>query len=484
MTRRYAIYARQSIDKADSISIDTQVERCLYEVGAAPYEVYFDRGYSGKSTDRPRFQQMLEAVRHGEICCVVCYRLDRCSRSILDFSQLMNLLQSHDAAFISCSEKFDTTTPMGRAMLNICVVFAQLERETIQQRITDAYHSRCKKGYYMGGRIPFGYSIAPCYLDGKKTSSYQTVENEAEILKKIYLIYQSPSASLADVVLGLRAQGIANPRRPDGQWVRPHIARMIKNPIYVKADKRIYDYFGQLGAVADNPREDYIGCNGCYIYNIGHEKHLVLAPHEGIIPADIWLRCQKHRSTGQASHRNRPASSWLTGKLICHKCGRAVAMRHTTGKNGRIYRYFLCASSRGKDRLCDGFRALSAQKTEDAVSQALIRHVSAITGGCEIDCFGSNQAAMLKKILLRMEKAVELSPEQMNRVVYELSRGLPVNAGESWKHGLGNPEQTDAVLKYLSQWERIPPEKKTQIGRLLIETVKLSEGRITVVWRY
>ena len=96
---------------------------------------------------------------------------------------------------------------------------------------------------------------------------------------------------------------------------------------------------------------------------------------------------------------------------------------------------------------------------------------------------GSSYGKMVGWILKLCTHFVLLT-EQMNRVVYELSRGLPVNAGESWKHGLGNPEQTDAVLKYLSQWERIPPEKKTQIGRLLIETVKLSEGRITVVWRY
>ena len=149
MGKFYAIYARQSIDKADSISIETQIERCLFEVGNSPYRVYTDRGYSGKNTDRPQFQALMDAVMKGEISCVVCYKLDRCSRSILDFTQLINLFQQQAVDFISCTEKFDTATPMGRAMLNICVVFAQLERETIQQRITDAYHSRCKKGYFL-----------------------------------------------------------------------------------------------------------------------------------------------------------------------------------------------------------------------------------------------------------------------------------------------------------------------------------------------
>lgn len=480
VSRRFAVYARQSIDKADSISIETQIERCLFEVGEQPYQIYSDRGYSGKNTDRPQFQQMLEAVRCGEICCVVCYKLDRCSRSILDFSQLMNLFQQYDVAFISCTEKFDTTTPMGRAMLNICVVFAQLERETIQQRITDAYHSRCKKGYFMGGRVPFGYSLVPCYLEEKKTSCYQTVAEEAEILKRIYLIYQSPNASLADVVLELKELNITNPRRTDGRWVRPHIARMIKNPIYVMADEQIYDYFVQLGTVADNPREDYIGFNGCYLYNIDHEKHLVLAPHQGIIPPDIWLRCQKRKQKDQNSKRSRVQTSWLTGKLICQKCGCAVIVRQTVGKNGRIYRYFICASSRGSDHLCDGFKAFPVHKTEVAISQAIIQHVKELMRDGEK---GSDSTAIFKEVLARMENQVEASPEQMMQLFHLLDMRLQAETAGNMKHYPDVQKLTEPVLRYLSRWDEILPEKKAQIAHLLIEAAKLSNGKITIVWR-
>ena len=484
VSRRYAVYARQSIDKADSISIETQIERCLFEVGGEPYQIYSDRGYSGKNTDRPQFQEMLEAVRKGEICCVVCYKLDRCSRSILDFSQLMNLFQKYDVEFISCTEKFDTTTPMGRAMLNICVVFAQLERETIQQRITDAYHSRCKKGYFMGGRIPFGYSIVPCYLEGKKTSRYQTVEDEAEILKQIYSIYQSPHASLADVVLGLKELNIPNPRRSDGLWVRPHIARMIKNPIYVMANEQIYDYFTQLGTVTDNQREDYIGFNGCYLYNIEQEMHLVLAPHQGIIPSDVWLRCQKRKPTRQNLHRNGMLSSWLTGKLVCQKCGHAVVTRQTVGKNGRIYRYFLCAGSRGKDRLCDGFKAFPAAKTEDVISQAIIHRIKKITHSKETHTVGFNTTSVFRDALWRIDNRIETSPEQINQMLHHLSAEFTAETEEIAELTSAWPEQAMSVLRHLSQWSEISFKKKVQISRLLIDTVILSNGKITVVWRY
>ena len=476
MSRSYAIYARQSIDKADSISIETQIERCLFEVGDAPYRVYSDRGFSGKNTDRPQFQQMLDAVREGKICCVVCYKLDRCSRSILDFTQLMNLFQENDVAFVSCTEKFDTATPMGRAMLNICIVFAQLERETIQQRITDAYHSRCKKGYFMGGRVPFGFSLMPCLLDGRKTACYEVMEEEAEIMRQIYTVYKDPNASLSDVVQGLQALKIANPRRPDGLWIRPHIARMIKSPIYVMADQRIYDYYLQLNAIADNPREDYIGRNGCYLYNIGEELHLVLAPHEGIIPSEVWLQCQKRKPKHQGPNRNQKPNSWLVGILRCQKCGRAVVLRHTIGKNGRIYRYFLCSASRGKDRICEGFKPFPAQKTEIAITHAILRHIQSLSTQQKTGNTGSVPAALLKNMLSGVENDSEISFEQLKQQFLQLYAQLT-------RPSKVNPKRWESLSERLSHWEEIPVEKKARIAQLLIETVKLTDNRVTIVWR-
>ena len=125
-----------------------------------------DKGYSGKNTDRPEFQKLLGEIRKGRVrrvivykldrisrsildFAVIVYKLDRISRSILDFANMMELFQEYDVEFVSSTEKFDTSTPMGRAMLNICIVFAQLERETIQKRVTDAYYSRCLKGFHM-----------------------------------------------------------------------------------------------------------------------------------------------------------------------------------------------------------------------------------------------------------------------------------------------------------------------------------------------
>ena len=134
-----ALYARQSVDKKDSISIESQIEFCKYETRGNPYEIYTDRGFSGKNINRPDFERMMTDVKSGKIRRVIVYKLDRISRSILDFSNMMEAFQQYHVEFVSSTEKFDTSTPIGRAMLNICIVFAQVERETIQTRVTDAY---------------------------------------------------------------------------------------------------------------------------------------------------------------------------------------------------------------------------------------------------------------------------------------------------------------------------------------------------------
>ena len=111
-----AIYARQSVDKKDSISIESQIEFCKYELKGGNCKEYTDKGYSGKNTDRPKFQELVRDIKRGLIAKVIVYKLDRISRSILDFANMMELFQQYDVEFVSSTEKFDTSTPMGRAM--------------------------------------------------------------------------------------------------------------------------------------------------------------------------------------------------------------------------------------------------------------------------------------------------------------------------------------------------------------------------------
>ena len=122
MNRINAIYARQSVDRADSISIESQIEFCKYELKGGSFREYKDRGYSGKNTTRPQLQQLLADIRRGEVEKVIVYKLDRMSRSILAFSNMMELFQQYQVEFVSSTEKFDTSTPMGRAMLSAAIL--------------------------------------------------------------------------------------------------------------------------------------------------------------------------------------------------------------------------------------------------------------------------------------------------------------------------------------------------------------------------
>lgn len=292
-----AIYARQSVDKKDSISIESQIEFCKYELKGGTYREYTDKGFSGKNTDRPKFQELIRDIKKGLIAKVIVYKLDRISRSILDFSGMMELFQRYNVEFVSSTEKFDTSTPMGRAMLNICIVFAQLERETIQKRVTDAYYSRSQRDFKMGGKPPYGFHSEPVKMDGINTKKLVANPEEAEHIRLIFEMYADPKTSYGDITRHFATQGILFYGK---ELIRPTLAQMLRNPVYVQADLDVYEFFKSQGTVLVNDAADFTGTNGCYLYqgrdikvdklhNL-KDQMLVLAPHEGIIPPGHMAR--------------------------------------------------------------------------------------------------------------------------------------------------------------------------------------------------
>ena len=185
-----AIYARQSLDKKDSLSIETQIELCKLE-STGDVKVYIDRGFSGKNTNRPQFTKMMEDIERGLEDKVIVYKLDRLSRSLLAFAAMIDTFKRHDVAFLSTREKFDTGTPIGNAMLSILMVFAQLERETIAERIRDNMHELAKTGRWLGGTTPTGYTseaVKTVTVDGKSNRSckLKLIPEEAAIVRTNY----------------------------------------------------------------------------------------------------------------------------------------------------------------------------------------------------------------------------------------------------------------------------------------------------------
>ena len=298
--REDAIYGRQSVDRKDSISIESQIEFCKYELRGGNFRQYTDKGYSGKNTDRPKFQELMADIKRGLIKRVVVYKLDRISRSILDFATMMETFQAYNVEFVSSTEKFDTSTPMGRAMLNICIVFAQLERETIQKRVTDAYYSRCQRGFHMSGAAPFGFQLEPTTIQGIRTKMMKPDPETADIARLMFEMYAQPSTSFGDIARHFADEGILI---YDKELTRGFISQMLRNPIYAQADLEMYEFFKSQGTVVINEAADFAGTNGCYLYQgrdvqARKNKHLkdqilVVAPSEGLVSADMWLRCRK-----------------------------------------------------------------------------------------------------------------------------------------------------------------------------------------------
>ena len=156
-----AIYSRKSKFTGKGDSIENQIQLCMdysKSIGIKEFLVYEDEGFSGGNIDRPQFKKMMQDAKDKKFDCLVCYRLDRISRNVSDFSTLIEKLNKLEISFISIKEQFDTSTPMGRAMMFISSVFAQLERETIAERIKDNMYELARSGRWLGGKTPHGFT--------------------------------------------------------------------------------------------------------------------------------------------------------------------------------------------------------------------------------------------------------------------------------------------------------------------------------------
>lgn len=493
-----AIYARQSVDKKDSISIESQIEFCLYEVRGDAYQIYEDKGYSGKNTDRPKFQEMLSDIRKGTIDTVIVYKLDRISRSILDFANLMELFQEFNVSFVSSTEKFDTSTPMGRAMLNICIVFAQLERETIQKRVFDAYYSRSQKGFYMGGRVPYGFRRVPATIQGIQTSKYVIYPEEAEQIKLLFQIYADPHASFGAIVKYFQEHGILKRGKP---WDRARIAEHLHNPIYVRADQAIYEFYKNQGTIIANDASDFIGTNGCYLYkgpdakgrksNDLENQILVLAPHEGFIPSDIWLKCRIKCLNNRQIQPGRPVvHTWLAGKIKCGNCGYALSRK--LYKNRNVI-YYLC-SNRMNSRGCIGCGIIHAPELEALIYRQMcekLKEFETLHSGqqlqtpqtCAIETELAKTEDEIQKLVARLADANEVLSTYINEKIVELDAQKKALLKQLSICKSETPGSTKQIRGYLDNWEKLSVDDKRLVVDALIEIIHATSERVEIKWK-
>ena len=212
-----AIYSRKSRFTGKGESVGNQIELCrqylrAHEPDAPEPEIFEDDGFSGGDLNRPAFRRMMRAAEAGRFRMLIVYRLDRISRSIGDFTALIERLAQLNVAFVSIREQFDTSTPMGRAMMYIASVFSQLERETIAERIRDNLRELAKTGRWLGGITPTGFAseaVQAVTVDGrtKRACRLRLLPEEAETVKAMYSLF-ARLGSLTAVVKGLQERGI------------------------------------------------------------------------------------------------------------------------------------------------------------------------------------------------------------------------------------------------------------------------------------
>lgn len=185
--KKAALYVRVStnyqIDK-DSLPMQRQdlVNYAKLMFGIDDYVIFEDAGYSGKNTDRPEFQNMMKRIRNGEFTHLLCWKIDRISRNLLDFAAMYQELKDLNVTFVSKNEQFDTSTAIGEAMLKIILIFAELERNMTSERVTATMLSRAQNGLWNGGKVPYGYSY------DKEQKEFSTNPEEAEIVKRYSML--------------------------------------------------------------------------------------------------------------------------------------------------------------------------------------------------------------------------------------------------------------------------------------------------------
>lgn len=354
-----AIYSRKSKITGIGESIINQIELCKHEgkhLGIEEFIIYEDEGFSGKNIKRPQFQKMLNDAKEKKFHVLICYRLDRISRNISDFSTLINKLDSLHISFISVNEQFDTSTPMGRAMMYIASVFAQLERETIGERVRDNMLELAKGGRWLGGQTPLGYeSKKLSYLDAQfKEKTMYTLSPIKEELKVVKFIYDKylEYKSINQVFIYIFKKNIKTKNGAD--FNKKRIQLILRNPLYVRANDAVMKHLEIMGMNVMGSTNDKYGIltynksKGARIKRNITEWIAAVSTHEGIIDASIWLKVQQilDENKDKAPRLGTSAAALLTGTLKCSKCGKSMIVKHghLSAETNKKIQYYVCST--------------------------------------------------------------------------------------------------------------------------------------------
>ncbi|WP_129597706.1 recombinase family protein [Anaerophilus nitritogenes] len=362
-----AIYSRKSRFTPTGESIQNQIKLCkehAYEKFKAIHKflIYEDEGFSGSNTHRPAYEKMILDAQRKEFDMLVCYRLDRISRNVSDFSYLMQLFKKNKIEFISLKENFDTSTSMGKAMLYISSVFSQFEKETIQERIKDNLIELSRTGRWLGGMTPTGFESIPVFYINQNNHTKQMYQlapiekelNTVKLLFNKFLEFQSLS-----LLKSYCNKNLIHTKT--GKDYYEHSLKLIlTNPVYAMADINIYKYFLNKKVQISNSKEDFNGEYGIMVYNkkkVEKGKSIktknmsdwicTIGKHKGLIEGKDWIFVQNILTSKKAKTPREGTSETgiLSGLLLCAHCNKFMKIKYgqlIKNTNQRHY-YYICS---------------------------------------------------------------------------------------------------------------------------------------------
>ena len=321
---RCAIYTRKSTEEGLDMafnSLDAQVKACAAYIASQKTEGwlalpdrYDDGGFTGGNLERPALKRLMADIEANRVDCVVVYKIDRLTRSLMDFSKLVEIFERHHVTFVSVTQHFNTTSSMGRLTLNILLSFSQFERELSAERIRDKFFASRRRGIWMGGYAPIGYDVQ----DRKLVINAP----EADLVRHIFQRF----AQLGSVTT------LIQELTDDGHHTKA----------WTTQSNRVHE-----GKAFDKGAIYRILNNRVYLGEATHKGNSYPGEHTGIVEQADWNRVHSilEAHTRERSNRVRaetPAA--LMGILRCGACDRAMKPSHTC-KDGRMYRYYTCQNA-------------------------------------------------------------------------------------------------------------------------------------------
>lgn len=419
---RCAIYTRKSttegLDQAFN-SLDAQREACEAYIAsqkALGWQViptrYDDGGFTGGNIERPAIQQLLEDVNSGGVNCVVVYKVDRLSRSLLDFARIIKLFEDRQVHFVSVTQHFNTADSMGRLTLNVLLSFAQFEREIIAERTRDKIAAARRRGQWSGGRPILGYDLVP----GEHRLTVNPVE--AEQVRTIFRMYLEKESVLS-AAQELNARGWTTKR-------------------WTAANGHVIG-----GRPFDRANLHHLLTNVAYVGRVRYRDETHAGQHEAIVDSATWEKVQRllgrnARTTG--SFLRNKHGALLKGLLRCQACDAAM-VQMVSRKGPKLHRYYVCtkAQKRGYDQCPTG---------------------TILAGRLE------------REVCDHLRRLAKDSKGPPRRATDGRTPGVPDRqTGGTTEVGPGAESGDDGGF-LASNWDNLPPLEQARLLRFILETVE------------